>query len=168
MRKTLLLVVLAAWSCSAEARSADGGDAGDDSATAFSEEAEVRTFLESYYAAFSDRDWDRFADHFWPGATMTTVWTPPGESADRVVATTVPDFVMQAPEGPGSREVFEERMVSAEIDVRGNLAQAWARYTARFGDPPDIVEWQGMDAFTLMRHDGEWRVVSLAYLPETE
>jgi len=39
----------------------------------------------------------------------------------------------------------------------------WARYTARFGDPGSVRTWKGIDAFTLMRHEGRWRIVSLAY-----
>jgi hypothetical protein len=126
-------------------------------------ETEVLRTLESYYTAFSARDWPLFEAHFWPGATLTTIWTPSGEDAERVVTTTVPSFVAQAPEGPDSREVFEERLVSAEITVEGGLAQAWVRYRARFGDPGDIFEWEGLDAFTLMRHGGQWKITSLAY-----
>ena len=82
------------------------------------------------------------------------------------MVTSVPDFVAQAPEGPGSREIFEERMVSASIQVSGNVAQAWVRYDARFGDPGQVAEWSGIDAFTLIRHRGEWRFTSLAYVAD--
>lgn len=128
-------------------------------------ETEVRQVLNSYYSALSARDWPLFEDHFWPGATMTTVWTPAGEDVPRVVATTIPEFVGQAPQGPGSREIFEESLLSVTITVRDGLAQAWARYRARFGDPGDIAEWEGFDAFTLLKHDGEWKISSLAYVP---
>ena len=70
--------------------------------------AEVLAELEAYYADFSARDWDAYSDHFWPGATITTVWRPPGEDADRVVVTSVPEFVERAPEGPGSRVQLRE------------------------------------------------------------
>ncbi len=50
--------------------------------------------------------------------------------------------------------------------VRGNeaLAQVWAAYEARFGDPGDIQEWTGIDAFTLLRFDGRWRIASIAFV----
>jgi hypothetical protein len=131
-------------------------------------EREVRLTLESYYDAFSDRDWSRFADHFWPGATLTTIWMPPGEAAERVVVTSIPAFVEQAPLGPGSREIFEERMTSARITVHGELAHAWVEYAARFGDPGEVVEWRGIDAFTLLRHGGEWKISSLVYVSDSE
>ncbi len=129
---------------------------------------EIHQFLESYYEAFSARDWELFESHFWLGATMTTIWAPIGELNERVVASTVPEFVEQAPLGPGSREIFEERMDSVEILFDGNLAICWARYNARFGDPGDIVEWEGTDAFTLIRFDGEWKISSLAFLADSE
>lgn len=139
------------------------GENGAGSAAADSARVEVVAELERYYADLSARDWDAFADRFWPGATITTVWQPPGEEAERVVVTSVPEFVERAPEGPGSREIFEERMEDVRVRVRGDLAQAWARYAARFGDPGDVAEWEGTDAFTLMQHDGRWRIVSLAF-----
>jgi hypothetical protein len=122
--------------------------------------------LRSYYRDLSERHWGRFAAHFWDGATITTVWQPPGAAAPGVVSTTVPEFVAAAPEGPDSREIFEESMLDARIRVVGGLAQAWVRYHARFGDPGTVQEWQGVDAFTLMRHDGRWRIVSLAFQGE--
>lgn len=124
---------------------------------------QVLAFVEQYYADFSARDWERYAGYFWPGATLTTVWQPPGEPAPRVVTTSIEEFVAQAPEGPGSRQIFEERMTEAHVRAEGNLAQVWASYDARFGDPGDIQEWSGVDAFTLMRFDGRWRIVALAY-----
>ncbi|MCI0433770.1 MAG: nuclear transport factor 2 family protein [Gemmatimonadetes bacterium] len=124
---------------------------------------QVLAELEQYYADLSAREWDRFADHFWAGATIATIWQPPGDSVQRVTTTTIPEFIAQAPLGPGSREIFEERMTSAHVVGTGNLAQAWATYAARFGDPGDIDEWTGSDAFTLMKHEGRWRIVAMAY-----
>lgn len=127
---------------------------------------EVLDFIASYYEALSERDWGRFADHFWPGATITTVWQPEGEPAPRVLTQTVPEFVEQAPSGPGSREIFEERMTAADVWVTGGLAAVFARYEARFGDPGDVMEWEGTDSFSLLKHEGAWRIVALAFSPE--
>lgn len=127
---------------------------------------EVRAELDRYYADFSARDWPAFSGHFWPGATITTAWQPPEESAPRVVVTGVPEFVAQAPKGPGSKAIFEEKITGAETRIQGNLAQVWARYDAKFGDPGDVREWSGIDAFTLMKHDGQWKIVALAFTTE--
>lgn len=128
----------------------------------------VRERLNAYYSDLSDRSWDTFPDHFWPGATITTVWMPPGAAEPEVLTQTAEEFAVRGPVGPGSREIFEERPVSMEVQVRDGLAMAWVRYEARFGDPGDITEWQGTDAFTLLRHDGEWRITALAYAADQE
>ena len=130
------------------------------------ERAEVLVELRQYYADFSARDWEAFVSHFWKGATITTVWQPAGEPAERVVVTSIPDFVAQAPAGPGSKPIFEEKMTGAEVRVFQNLAHVWARYDARFGDPGSVMEWSGIDAFTLMKHDGSWKIVALAFSAE--
>lgn len=122
--------------------------------------AELRT----YYRDFSARNWTAFAGHFWTGADITTVWQPPGEDTGRVVATSIPEFVAQAPRGPDSRAIFEERMLDARITTTGDLAQAWVRYRAAFGNPGRVSEWDGTDAFTLLRHGGRWRIACLVFL----
>jgi hypothetical protein len=124
---------------------------------------QVIAALEQYYADFSARDWTRFRDHFWPGATLTTIWQAASDSVPSVTVTDIDHFIEMAPQGPGSREIFEERMTGANVRADDSLAQVWASYDARFGDPGDVREWSGTDAFTLMRHDGRWRIVSLAY-----
>jgi hypothetical protein len=129
--------------------------------------AEIVGFLTSYYDALSDRDWGRFSAHFWPGATITTVWQAPGETTPRVTSYTVPAFIEQAPAGPGSKEIFEERMLSAEVHMRSGLGMVFARYRARFGNPGDVSEWEGLDSFALLKHAGEWRIVSLSFAPES-
>jgi hypothetical protein len=123
----------------------------------------VLTELRSYYRDLSARDWTAFAEHFWPGATIATRWQQAGEDSVRVWTTTVPEFVAAAPAGPDSRAIFEETMLDARIRLSGDLAQAWVGYRVRFGDPGEVAEWEGIDAFTLLQHGGRWRIVSLAY-----
>lgn len=131
-------------------------------------EQEILSEVGRYYEDFTARDWEAFASHFWPGAILSTIWQPPAEPTTRVMITTVEEFVRQGPQGPGSKEIFEERMLSADVRVHGDLAHVWARYHARFGDVDDVVEWQGIDAFTLMKHDGHWRIVALGYASDDE
>lgn len=119
--------------------------------------------LTRYYGSFSARDWTAFADHFWPGATLTTVWQPPGAPAPQLETITVPVFVERAPAGPGSKPIFEEKMDSVRVRLLGNLAQAWAFYTAKFGDSTSVATWRGVDAFTVMSHEGRWRIASVAF-----
>lgn len=117
--------------------------------------------LDRYYTDLSNGDWSAFASHFWPGATLTTVFQPPNENAPRVVTTSVPAFVAQATRRASDR-VFHETMLDADVVVTGDIAQVRAHYDARISSP-DVRQWQGTDVFTLMKHGSRWRIVSLAY-----
>lgn len=163
---SLLCCVVLAPACTLERRQPASSRTGAPAAADSAAVAEIRAELERYYADLSARDWPAFASHFWPGAALTTVWQPPGDPGPRVVATTVPEFVRQAPAGPGSQPIFEERMLSLEVRTARNLAQAWARYEVRFGRREALRTWRGIDAFTLLRHDGRWKITALAYTDE--
>ncbi len=128
--------------------------------------SQVLDTLRAYYAAFSARNWEEFATYFWPGATMVTVWQAEGADRREVMASSIPEIIAAAPQGPDSREIFEERMRTAEVRVDGDLAQVWAVYDARFGDEGDVSTWSGIDAFTLLRHEGRWKITSLTFTPE--
>jgi hypothetical protein len=170
LHRLLLLIALFLSSCSSHT---------DEPATPASEERfgtpgttlaeeEVVAFLTSYYSALSDRDWPLFEAHFLPDGRLVAIWTPPDSSEASTMDVTAAEFVAAAPQGPDSREIFEERMTSWEIDVRGSIATAWVAYEARFGDPGDIMEWEGLDAFSLLETAEGWKIISLAYAAEED
>jgi hypothetical protein len=125
---------------------------------------QVLAVVEQYYADLSAREWEYVRGHFWPGATLTTIWEPPGEPGQRVVNTTIESFIEQAPQGPGSRESFSETMTAAHVRGNTDLAQVWATYDARWADPDTVDVWSGVDAFTLLRFEGRWRISSITYV----
>jgi len=129
---------------------------------------EIVKELTDYYDHMSARNWDAYASHFWPGATITTIWQSAGDPAPRVLITTIKDFIAQAPQGPNSKPIFEERMTDADVRADGNLAQVWATYKARFGGLGKIDEWTGIDAFTLMKHEGRWKITGLTFAANDE
>lgn len=131
--------------------------------------AEKRTLLseiDAYYADLSARDWDAFADHFWPGATITTTWSEDPNEPPVVQTVTVDEFIEHAHEGPGSQPIFEETRTGAFIILERDLAQVWATYDAKFGTEENLNTWSGIDAFTLLRHDGRWRITAIAFQPD--
>ena len=108
-----------------------------------------------------------FASHFWPGATITTIWKGKGDDQPRVLVMSVPEFIAQTPEGACSQPIFEENMNAAEVKIHNGLAQVWAHYQARFGKPGSVEQWEGIDAFTLLQHKNRWKIVSLAFRAES-
>jgi len=174
VRPLLVSVIVVATACRIE-KAASGRPPGPpteaDSLARVEADSSLRAGVDGalrlYYARFSARDWRAFRRSFWPGATITTRWTPPGERQARVWMQPVEDFVRRAPEGPGRMAVFSERMLHAHITGYGDLANAWVVYEGRWGLTRDSVRTiRGIDAFTLYRDDGAWRITALAFTPE--
>jgi len=44
-----------------------------------------------------------------------------------------------------------------------DLAQAWVRYGARLDSSGDVAEWDGVDAFTFLKHDDVWKIAALMF-----
>lgn len=162
--RALATAVLAA-ACTIQSRPPTREPAGNasEAVEAARTEAEVRAALLRYYADLTARDWPAVREHFWPAGAYATVWQPPGQPRALVEIVPVDTFIARAPQGPDSKPIFEERLTDVVVRSHGNLAQAWATYTARFGEPGNVATWEGIDAFTLLRHDGTWRIVSLSY-----
>ena len=127
------------------------------------EEEVLEQILKSYYADMSARDWNKYRTYFWDQATITTAWQRPADSAVRVHVIGIDEFIRKTPEGPDSQPVFSEKMSGASIEVRNNLATAWVDYDAEFGTPDSLMRWSGTDVFTFLRHEGEWKIVSLVF-----
>lgn len=123
----------------------------------------VDKFLHRYYENMSNRNWKLYRDHFWDNATITTVWQQPGDTLENVHVITIDEFIKETPNGPDSKPIFEERMTGSQIKINGNLAEAWATYEATFGSADSLMHWKGTDLFTLLRHNNEWKIVSLVF-----
>ena len=170
-KKMSVLVLLAALSACAPKQRSTGDEAQPPAkylAAGDPVREEILKELTQYYDHMSARDWPAYASHFWPGATITTVWQAAGEPAPKVLITPIQDFIAQTPLGPNSQPVFEERMVDADVRVNGNLSQVWANYKARFGGLGKIDEWTGIDAFTLMKQEGHWKISGLTFAANEE
>lgn len=125
----------------------------------------IEDFLHSYYKTMSDRNWIEYRGYFIDNAILVTIWAPSGKE-NEILNSTIDEFIEKTPEGPDSQPVFEEKMVSSQIEVQGDLAIAWVNYQAKFGTTEKLMEWEGKDLFTLIQFEDEWRIVSLTYLSE--
>jgi hypothetical protein len=170
-KKVSVLVLLAAMSACATKQRSTGNEAPPPSKYLEAGDPvreDILKELTQYYDHMSARNWGAYASHFWPGATITTVWQAAGEPAPKVLITPIQDFIAQTAQGPDSKPIFEERMVDADVRVSNNLAQVWASYKARFGGLGKVDEWTGIDAFTLMKHDGHWKITGLTFAASEE
>ena len=123
----------------------------------------LQQLLEDYYTTMSARNWNAYRSFFWNKATLTTTWAGTEIPDPEVHVSTIDEFIAQTPEGPDSEPIFEEKMLGAEVEVRGSLALAWVSYEAKFGSKEKLTEWTGTDLFTFMHFRGEWKIVALAF-----
>ncbi|WKZ58357.1 MAG: nuclear transport factor 2 family protein [Cyclobacteriaceae bacterium] len=127
------------------------------------EVSDIEVFLGDYYRIMSDRDWIKYKTFFIDNASLTTIWQTESDSVPGIFSVSIDEFIDQTPQGPDSQPIFEERMISHEITVKGNLAQAWVKYEAAFGTDENLMRWKGYDQFSLIRFKVEWRIVSIVY-----
>ncbi len=126
----------------------------------------VRRMLRGYYDRVSHRGWGALAQSFWRGAVISNRWVPPGDRAARLSLTGVDEYVRQLREGPGRSASFAVDPVSMDVRVYGDVAEAWVVYKLRSGTRAAPKTRYGVDALHLVRHEGAWRIVSLAYTAE--
>ena len=134
--------------------------------TTSQEENQIKDLLQSYYQVMSDRDWPNYQLFFAEKATLTTIWQPEDASSPEIHTNTISEFLAQTGEGPDSQPIFEEKMTQAEIQVKGKLAQAWVDYEAKFGTEDQLMEWKGIDLFSFIKHQGEWKITALVFESE--
>lgn len=130
------------------------------------EEEKLVQILQNYYQTMSDRNWEKYQEFFWKDATLCTIWSSDGEKEAEVDVFTIQEFLNKTAEGPDSQPIFEEKMENYEITIQGNLATAWVKYSAKFGTENSLMEWSGIDLFSLVQYNNEWKIVNLSYASE--
>lgn len=170
MRQALpAVLLLAAVSCSLE-RAESGRPPGPptpaDSLARIEEDStaqsQVLNALRLYYERRSARDWRALRGSFWPGATLAAVQTPRLRGRGRLEIVALDEFLRRAGEDLDRLAVFSESMVHHHVQTYGDVASAWVVRVARLGLAPDsVVAIYGLDVFTLLRNDGEWRITSV-------
>jgi hypothetical protein len=118
--------------------------------------ADVEAVVRALYAELSAREWDALAARFAPDARLTMA------RRGRVDALAAPDFIAKNREALKGVAVFEEKCVALDVRVHGAVAHAWSRFEGKVGSPEKLRTWGGIDAWTLVRIDGAWRVAAVA------
>jgi len=112
--------------------------------------------------ASQERNWDRFRSLFLPGARLVFTQTTRA-GATRLHALTVEDYVRLAAPGFGQGGGFWESDIGRRIDRFGNVAQVFTTYESRNTAADGPVFARGINSVQLVRHEGRWWVVNLAW-----
>lgn len=117
---------------------------------------EILAAVDAMYADLSARRWDALEAHFLPEASLVFA-TPSGPK--RMTPAKFVEVVRKNVEG---KEIFGERMKTGTARVHGNVATVWSRFEGREGNSAEVRTWSGVDAFTLLKVEGRWRISQVA------
>jgi hypothetical protein len=117
---------------------------------------ELAAAVEAMYDDLSSRRWEALATHFLPDATIVFS-TPTGPNRK-----TRSEFIEMVSKKVEGLEIFEERMESAWVRVYGDIAIVWSKFEGKEGTKEKVRTWSGIDAFTLMKDKGAWRISQVA------
>ena len=132
--------------------------------TAIQDTSILKTFIENYYEVMSARDWTTYKTYFTDQAVLTTVWQESADDEATIYTNTIDGFLAQTKNGPDSQPIFEEKPISIEIKIKGDLASVWAKYEAKFGTEENLMRWKGNDLFSLIHHNDKWYISALTYV----
>jgi hypothetical protein len=142
MRRLVPVLILLA-SCAGRARPVGPGP-------------EIIAAVDLMYDDLSARRWDALEAHFLPEASLVFA-TPAGPK--RMTPAKFVEMVRKNVEG---KEIFEERMMTGSVRAHENLATVWSSFEGREGNGADVRTWSGVDAFTLVKVEGRWRISQIA------
>lgn len=131
-------------------------------------EQEIVALLEEYYVVMSGRNWTKYKEFFAPGGSLTTIWSDTVGQPPMIHTSTIHEFIASAGEGPDSQPIFEEKPIQIKVEVIGDIASAWVHYEAKFGTEQDLMEWKGYDLVSLIRHEEQWKIVSITFASDEE
>ncbi len=127
------------------------------------EDPDVRSLLEEYYRDYAAGNGAALAEHFWPEATMATIRGRALGDGSSVVVMRVNDYVRQHM-GAGARATpLRISLESSRIETIGSVASAVTYYRAVDPSGQESQSWRGADLFSLVRHEGRWRIASLVF-----
>jgi hypothetical protein len=118
----------------------------------------VLAVVTGLFDAMRARDTTRMRAAFEPGAALASA-TVGRDGAPVVQRTAISDWLVGVARGGASAPVLDERLRNPIVSVDGTLATVWVEY-ALFVGP--AFSHCGVDAFTLAKTGGAWRIVSVA------
>jgi hypothetical protein len=125
-----------------------------------SDRAQVLQVVQRFFDALAANDVETSRALFLPGAQITAARnTPTGFALRR---RTIEDDLQKM---PANQNRYLERAWDSTVHLQGRLAAVWTPYDFHLNGK---FSHSGIDAFTLVKTDEGWRIVSLAYSVEPE
>ena len=117
----------------------------------------VKAEIRQMYVDLSARDWEKFGAHF---AADAVVIFKTRKGAVKVM--TMKEFDAMTRKGVEGKPIYGEECDSLDVRVHRDLAHAWSHFRAKLGTAENVATWSGIDAYTLLRVDGAWKITAIA------
>jgi hypothetical protein len=130
---------------------------------AATDETQVGELLQRYYDDFATGDWTRLRQHFWPDATLVTIRSPGLGAPPSVVVLSIGDYIVRHGNGGSRGSKLRIELDTRRIESVGSIASAITHYRAIDSSGQEEQSWRGADLFSLVRHEGQWRIASLVF-----
>ena len=117
----------------------------------------VKAEIRQMYVDLSARDWEKFEGHFCAGSVVIFKGR---DGAARVMS--LKEFDAMARKGVEGQPIYEERCDTLDARVHRDMAHAWSHFSAKVGTEEKLQKWSGIDAYSLLRIDGKWRIAAIA------
>jgi ketosteroid isomerase-like protein len=128
---------------------------------------DIRAVLTKYAAAASAGDDSATTQLFWPNAVIAGI-APDSQGQEQFTSLSVPDFVRWMASERANYVRLEFRILQAQIACYENLAEVravWEIRERRRGGREEVS--RSLDAFHLLRHRGQWRMVAHTWTMES-
>jgi hypothetical protein len=139
-----------------------GAPAAAQGTVATPEEAAVLESVQRLFDIMATRDTAAARELLLADGRFVVVRPGPAGDAEQVGLMSHEDFIGLLARGS---EPLLERMWSAEVRIHGPIAMVWTPYDFYRGGE---FSHCGVDAFTMVRLQGEWRIAGATYTIETE
>jgi hypothetical protein len=124
------------------------------------EEAAVLVPVDALFAALAARDGQAALAHVDPKGNLAVATEQP-DGTRTIVNRTWAEFADHLKPGP---ERYEERLINPAIEIDGDLAMVWGAYVFNIDGK---LHHCGVDHFSLVRADGRWKILNLAWTSRT-
>jgi hypothetical protein len=117
------------------------------------EKKEVRKVIDNLFDGMRKGDSSQVRKTFLPQATLNTSFVDSKGEA-KLHRDSITSFLNAI--GTPHTEIWDERLLSCEIQIDGNLAAVWTKY-AFYAD--NVYSHEGVNAFQLVKVAGTWKIL---------
>jgi ketosteroid isomerase-like protein len=117
----------------------------------------VKAEIRQLYVDLSARDWEKFGAHFTSDAVVIFKTR---KGAAKTMS--MKEFDAMTRKGVEGKPVYSEECDRLDVRVHRDLAHAWSHFRAKIGTAEKVDTWSGIDAYTILRVDGAWKIAAIA------